>query len=155
LLLKKSNEYYKEEEKLSRKKEKLFTSKSYKQWGLTQEELKNAVANSYTTDKVMATQLMLPKETKNLEKIFIDYGFTLNKVLDEVNRTNVRDYKELKEHIKKTFNEYMTSLERLNEEFSDCLIHLKEDISQKSYAYKKDLIKQNLIKLSFKTHHLP
>jgi hypothetical protein len=154
LLLKKRDEYYREGESLSKKKEKLFTAKNYRQWGLTQEELKNAITNNYITDKVMATSLMLPKETKNLKKVFLDYGFSLNKVLDGIERMNVREYKELREHIKKTFSEYRTILDKEHKDLSDSLVHLDEDISIKPQQYRKGIIKQNLIKLSTKTNYI-
>lgn len=154
MLWKKRDEYYSEEDKLCKKKEKLFASKNYKQWGLSQEELKTIIANNYITDKVIATNCMLPKDTKQLENVFLEYGFCLNRVLEEVQRVNANDYREIRKRTKQMFDGYAAAIAELNRELVELSAHFSEDISQKPQAYKLNLIKQNLSSITMKTHTL-
>eukprot|EP00826_Nyctotherus_ovalis_P000932 TRINITY_DN10085_c0_g2_i4.p3 TRINITY_DN10085_c0_g2~~TRINITY_DN10085_c0_g2_i4.p3 ORF type:complete len:102 (-),score=13.16 TRINITY_DN10085_c0_g2_i4:138-443(-) len=98
---------------------------------------------------------MLPKETKQLENTFLEYGFCLNRVLEEVQRVNVDDYKEIRKRIKQMLDEYAAAIAELNKELMEYSMHFNEDISQKPQAYKQNLIKQNLSSIAMKTHTLP
>jgi len=153
MLVEKKMEYSIREQNLYERKEKLFASKSYKQWGLSSKELDNLISNNLFHDKVIAMRLILPNETRNLEELYLDYGFCLNRVLDEVQRITMGDYKQMKEHMKKVLEEYGKSQARVHEKIVKSLEHLKEDIEGMSREYKKNIIKQILNKYSMTIQH--
>ena len=86
------------EPKLLEKKEKLFKTKDVSKWELEKEAQK--YAKGLVENKELALELMLPRETAEVQKLKDRYVFFTNQCLREVKRTNENDTEEGREQFK-------------------------------------------------------
>lgn len=87
----KKNEYERQSVKLNERKQKLFEEKKTENWSSPTDVPKDIVSHKDTI-----YNLMLPKETKEVRDMFSTYGYYLNKLLEETERINSRDYSKLR-----------------------------------------------------------
>ena len=81
------NSYYKSERSLMNKKEELFRRGDINKWELDPQEKDKATV--YLQDKASALMKILPKETNNVINIKKQYGYYLNRIIEEYERIKI------------------------------------------------------------------
>lgn len=79
-------EYLQKENELALKKHKLFFIKDFDKWELSAEDRKTFSQAALMYNKKLSFPKMLPEETKAVERLFMRYGYFLNRTKDEVER---------------------------------------------------------------------
>ena len=78
------NTYYKAQEKLDGRKEDLFKKQDITKWEIDPNDTTDKTA--ILQNKEIAFEKMLPKETLNVKVLKINYGFYLNRIIEEYQR---------------------------------------------------------------------
>lgn len=86
LMRKYQKAFVKADAKLSSKKEELFKQKKLEKWKMEPETSKSINVENVFLNKNAAFSKMLPKETEELQDLFISYGYYTNRLMDEVSR---------------------------------------------------------------------
>ena len=79
------NNYYKQEEKLQNKKQYYFEKVDVSKWEINSNEIIDTI--NIKQNKELAFLKMIPKETENVYETKLNYGFYLQKLVEEYNRT--------------------------------------------------------------------
>ena len=91
-------------------------------------------------DKGLAMRIMLPKETRDLEESHIEYGYYLNKAIQETNRINLQNYRKMRKHIKKFADDQASLLKNISENWSIISQRLDEKIYKKTQADRNSIL---------------
>ena len=79
------NNYYKQEEKLHNKKQHYFEKVDVSKWEINSNEIIDTI--NIKQNKELAFLKMIPKETENVYQTKLNYGFYLQKLVEEYDRT--------------------------------------------------------------------
>jgi len=90
------DEYERRNTKLKEKKQKLIEEGTIDEWQLPIEVYKNCNYKELMENKEGLMRCMLPKETNEVHSYLGKYGYYLNRVIDETQRINLKDYKQLR-----------------------------------------------------------
>jgi sorting nexin-7/30/sorting nexin-8 len=119
------NTFYSSESKLKTKKESLFSKGETSKWGLDSNDKTDI--NTLLNNKTLAFEKMLYKENKNLKCIKNNYGFYLNKGLNEFER--IRNFLSLK-NIDTVFdygNKFKLNIDELSAQYKSILNDLLKE----------------------------
>ena len=125
----KKNDYQNSYQKLSDKKEKLFSGKKVNNWGMDREDLENKIL--LFKEKELSMEKMLPEETKKVKDKKKLYGSYLNSLIEEyekiTNLNSLRHKQNIVGFIRDMSNTIITFHVSLNQMIA-YLDTLKEDL---------------------------
>jgi len=100
--------YHKEfsegEKKLQSKKESLFKSKDVDKWKVDPQTLNTVGKEGLLKNKELAMAKMLPKETEELQGVYISFVYFTNRLLEETKRINRQKGKAFYKRLTKIYN---------------------------------------------------
>lgn len=139
-MLGKEQNFSKKESKLYSKKERMYIDGNTKSWGISPEDIKEHTPKQISENKQLAMQLMLPKETLELEASYLEYGYYLNKCIEESRRINGQKYRSIRKVIKKFTNDQANALREMGGQWSFTSQRLSEKVTKKPDSYRQSLL---------------
>lgn len=112
------------EKKLAKKKEQKFEQKNTTTWELGPSALTNL--NSMLTDKGLAFQEMLPRESDEAKKLRMMYGYYTNKVVQDFDRVQKKNEGPFKKHFLKASCALIERVEKIKQIWSDTMTRIKD-----------------------------
>lgn len=112
------------EKKLAKKKEVKFEQKNTATWELGPSALANL--NSMLTDKGLAFQEMLPRESDEARKLRMMYGYYTNKVVQDFDRVQKKNEAPFKKHFLEASSVLIEKVEKIKQIWSDMMSRLKD-----------------------------
>jgi hypothetical protein len=94
-----AEKYKTKEAKLYAKKDRLFGEANLKAWDVSLDDLKKYNPQQLASNKDLALTIILPKETKELEENYKQYGYYMNKLIEETKRMTVKNYRRMRRHL--------------------------------------------------------
>lgn len=141
-MVSKEQEFSKRESKLYARKEKLYIEANTKAWEIPAEIIKAHTPKQLASDKALAMKLILPKDTRELELVCADYGYYLNKLIEENRRVHLQDYRKMRKHMKQLADDQATFLREMGSHWSSVSQRLSEKLSKKPSGHKEALLKK-------------
>ena len=138
----KEQEFSKKESKLYARKEKLYIESNTKAWEIPAEVIKTYTPKQLAGDKPLAMKLILPKDTRELELACADYGYYLNKLIEENKRMNLQNFKKMRKHMKQLADDQATFLREMGSQWSSTSQRLSDKLYKKPASHKEALLKR-------------
>eukprot|EP00826_Nyctotherus_ovalis_P042578 TRINITY_DN4395_c0_g1_i2.p1 TRINITY_DN4395_c0_g1~~TRINITY_DN4395_c0_g1_i2.p1 ORF type:complete len:357 (+),score=122.22 TRINITY_DN4395_c0_g1_i2:646-1716(+) len=124
------------EKKLLKKKEQRFEQKNTAAWELGPSALANLGA--LLTDKSLAFQEMLPKESEEVRRLRMLYGYYTNKVVEDFDRVQRKNEAPFKKHLIESAAILIEKIDKVKQIWNDMITRLKEvDIAIEPEAPEK------------------